>query len=148
MLDIQRTNEKGKIEHLLARKLIQPYIYKVVKLTGKVRFGETIIETAKRELMEETGLTSESFNLKGIYRKIRKREDGKTVQDVIFYRVAVNQLSGSLIKKTPYQENFWTTTENAFNNPKIDLIDDMNLKSYEEDIKFKYSENIDIAEGF
>jgi ADP-ribose pyrophosphatase YjhB (NUDIX family) len=148
LLDVQRTNDKGEIEHLLTRRLVQPYLHKVGRLTGKARLGETIKETAERELMEETGLTAGKIKLQYIYRKIRRREDGETVQDVIFYSMSIRDLSGTLISKTPFQENFWITADSADNDPNVDVFDDLNIKNCEKHRDFEYTESVGIAEGF
>src|SRR5688572_18105166 len=43
-----QTNEQGEIMHLLNKRLRQPYYGKVGRITGKVRFGETLAQTAAR----------------------------------------------------------------------------------------------------
>ncbi len=45
---------------------------------GKLEFGETLMEGAKREAKEETGLEIESIKLIGIYQRPASSEDSNT----------------------------------------------------------------------
>lgn len=146
-LHIKRKNKKGEIEHLLLKRLRQPYFGKVGHLTGKVKFGEKVIEAAKRELFEETGLTAKKFNIEMVYRKMRTKK-GEFVQDVIFFRVLVTELSGNLIEKTKYQENFWITKKQLEKRKDLDLYDDMTLNDSLEPIDLTFSENSAEAKGY
>jgi 8-oxo-dGTP pyrophosphatase MutT (NUDIX family) len=128
--------------------LRQPYYGKVGRLTGKVHFGEALKEAAARELYEETGLRAKTFTLEEIYRKIRKREDGTFVQDVVFFIFFVTNFSGKLIAKTPFQENFWATEKNLRNKKKYDLYDDFRFDFSSKPKRLTIRENIAIAEGF
>lgn len=143
-----RKNSKGQVEQLLNRRLRQPYYGKVGRITGKVLFGETFEEAAKRELYEETGLVAKSFVLEEIYRKMRKRSEGIFVQDVIFYIFFVTNFCGNLIKKTPFQENFWVTEKELRNNKKYNTYDDFEFNFRNKPKPLKVSENVGIAEGF
>ena len=143
-----RKNEKGEVEQLVNRRLRQPYFGKVGRITGKVLFGETLEDAAKRELYEETGLTAKSFVLEEIYRKMRRREDDVFVQDVIFYIFFVTGFSGKLIKKTSYQENFWVTKKDLREADRYDLYDDFKLDFRVKPKPLKFIENVDLAEGF
>ena len=144
-----RKNAKGEVEHLLNKRLKQPYNGKIGRITGKVLFGETLQEAAARELYEETGLTAENFTLEEIYRKMRKREDGVFVQDVIFYLFFVTSFSGKLIKKTPFQENFWASKKEIYGNKnKYDLYDDFVMDERLRSKKLVVTEKVGISEGF
>lgn len=143
-----RKNSKGEVEHLLNKRLRQPYYGKVGRITGKVLFGETLQDAAKRELYEETGLTAKSFVLERVYRKMRKREDGVFVQDVVFYIFFVTGFSGKLIRKTPFQENFWTSEQKLYKSKKYDLYDDFEIDQRLKPNPLTLTENVGIAEGF
>lgn len=107
-----RYNEQTEqVEHLLCKRLKQPYLGMVGRLTGKVRYGESLEEAAARELMEETGLKAKMLVLERIYHKRRHRENGEFVQDVIFYVFFASDFSGRFITKTPYQENFFLSND-------------------------------------
>ena len=146
ILTIVRENNEEK-EQLLCKRLRHPYYGRVGRLTGKVRFGESIVDTAKRELYEETGLTSESISLMGIYRKIRK-EKNSVVQDAFFYVLKINDLKGNLISKTDLQENFWTNKEDC--DKREDLYDDFSfdLQGWDNKNELFFKENIGKAQDF
>lgn len=143
-----RENNQGKIEHLLNKRLRQPYYGKVGRITGKVRFGETLREAAERELYEETGLTAKNYFLEEIYHKMRHRQDGQWVQDVIFYIFLVMDFSGTLIEKTPYQKNFWITKSELQKRKDLDPYDDLILECRTKPQTLTITEHIAIAEGF
>jgi ADP-ribose pyrophosphatase YjhB (NUDIX family) len=98
---------KRNYEVLVNRRLKQPYYGMVGGFTGKVRFGENFEKTARRELLEEAGLTG-NFTMTGIVRKFAsKNEDQTCVQDQIFILFKVTRLKGNFKKKIRDQENFW-----------------------------------------
>jgi len=101
-----RTNSSGESEYLLSKRLKQPYFGKVGGFTGKVRFGETFEAAARREFLEESGLTGD-FRLAKFTRKIAYDEKGACIQDQLMFFFRVTNVKGELITKTPEQENFW-----------------------------------------
>jgi len=105
IIHAKRKNPKGQVEHLLSKRLRQPYFGKVGHPTGKVKFGEKVQEAAERELFEETGLKAKKFYLERIYRKMRKK-DGLWVQDVIFFIFLVKDLSSKLIASLDLYDDF------------------------------------------
>jgi ADP-ribose pyrophosphatase YjhB (NUDIX family) len=145
---VRKNKETGKVEHLVNRRLRHPYYGKVGRITGKVQFGERLEEAARRELYEETGLVAESFVLESIYHKIRKNSEDIVVQDVIFYLFLVTELSGSLIEKTPFQENFWITKEDVKIRTDLDLHDDFDIDDRLEAKALSFIENIGISQGY
>ncbi|MFO0971709.1 MAG: NUDIX domain-containing protein [Candidatus Saccharimonadales bacterium] len=64
ILALQRTHN-GKTEFLFQERLKQPYYGYWGLPSGKIRWGETILETACRESLEETGLDAE-FRVAGV----------------------------------------------------------------------------------
>jgi ADP-ribose pyrophosphatase YjhB (NUDIX family) len=148
LLVVVRVNSEGVEEYLLNKRLRQPYYGKVGFLTGKPHFGETFQEAVRRELFEEAGLHAERIELVGIYHKIRKDGNGVPVQDVIFYRHVVTEVSGTLIEKTPLQENFWATAaELADRNDRYDTFSLKTLKEYAE-MELTYIEDCGEAKDF
>jgi ADP-ribose pyrophosphatase YjhB (NUDIX family) len=143
-----RKNKKGEIEHLLNKRLRQPYYGKIGRITGKVKFGETLKEAAARELYEEAGLKAKSLILENIYHKLRKRENGDWVQDVIFYIFFCKGFSGKFIPSTPIQENFWITKSNFLKRQDLDLFDDFEIDDRYSPRKLWIRENVDLAQGF
>lgn len=126
ILFVTRLGANG-VEYLVNRRLRQPYFGKVGRMTGKVRFGETLEQAARRELFEETSLVPGSCELVKVYHKLRFDENETCVQDVIFYMFAISEPTGELVEKQEFQENFWITKQD-FINKKYDFYDDFNLE--------------------
>lgn len=101
---VTREGKNGK-ELLLSKRLKQPYYGKVGGFTGKVRFGESFKQAARRELKEEAGLTGK-FRLAGVKRKFGFSE-GECIQDQVMVFFHVTDTKGDLIEKTQESENFW-----------------------------------------
>lgn len=74
---------KGQKEILVHHRLKEPFYGWWGFNTGKIRWGETPEETAKRELLEETGLAGE-FQLKGIVHYLHYHKDGRFLEELIF----------------------------------------------------------------
>ncbi|PJA90728.1 MAG: hypothetical protein CO136_00955 [Candidatus Levybacteria bacterium CG_4_9_14_3_um_filter_36_7] len=143
-----RKNPHSEIEYLLNRRLKQPYFGKVGRISGKVRFGEKLVNAAKRELFEETGLTAKFWQLEKMYRKMRTRNDQTPVQDVFFYIFFARDFEGTLIEKTRYQENIWVTKHNLFHSDEFDPYDDLDLDERDAPQDFKLVEAFGDAVGY
>lgn len=142
---IQRINKDGTIEFLMQKRLKQPYYGKVGNVTGKVQFGETFTEAARRELKEELGLEAD-LEFKHIYHKVRIDEKGHTVQDNVFAVFMATNPRGKL-KKSSDAEPFWTTRKSLYK--RKDLFDDMldNLEKVLES-KYRFVESVQKVEGY
>lgn len=74
---------------------------------GKIRWGETIMEAAARELEEETGLTAE-LTFRGVYHELTKsKETGEVLEDKIFQIVFGKHPQGELIEQFDGGRNAW-----------------------------------------
>ncbi len=148
IIHAKRKNINGEVEQLLTKRLRQPYYGKVGHPTGKVKFGEKLTDAVSRELFEETGLKSKSITLERVYRKMREK-NGVWVQDVIFFIFLVTGLSGTLIEKTEFQENFWATAKDIRRRRKdIDLFDDFKMDDQLRAKTLTFNEETGTAEGF
>jgi predicted transcriptional regulator len=87
--------EGGKKKYLVQQRLKQPFYGDWGRVGGKVRWGETIYETAVRELKEETGLNGE-VRLTGVFHKMDYNEDGLLLEDKFFYSFCATKTHGSL----------------------------------------------------
>ena len=160
LLVLVRKNPKtDKTENLMSKRLKHPYYGKVGRLTGKVRFGETLLQAAKRELLEETGLKAKTWKLTDIYHKIRFNDNNICLQDTLFYIFYATDFYGQFIEKTEFQQNIWVTKEMIQNTDTT--IGEEKCKEYLdffEGVKFKelksnfseldFSEDVGTAKGY
>ena len=87
--------------------------------SGKIRWGETIIDAAARELMEETGLTAGRLEHKGIYHEqVYSAETSEQLEDKIFHVVHCTGLLGKLVEKYEGGRNAWMSLEEVAKEPK------------------------------
>jgi ADP-ribose pyrophosphatase YjhB (NUDIX family) len=76
-------------------RLKEPFFgYKGV-VTGKIKFGETTFDAARREVLEETGLVGE-LNYKGMAHHVNIK-DGRVVEDKYFFCFVVLNAKGELL---------------------------------------------------
>ncbi len=118
ILVIERTKD-GQSEYLFQERLKHPYYGFWGCPTGKIRWGETITQTAARELNEETGLMAD-HELAGVYHElVYNSETGEQLEDKIFFVVHCTNTKGSLVEEFEGGRNKWMTKEVAKSQPKI-----------------------------
>lgn len=102
-------NDKG--EFLAQQRLKQPYYGFWGRPTGKIRWGEKMLEAAARELMEETGLTAD-LSVAGFYHKMDYDKDsGDLLEDKVFVLVYGKNPAGTLVVDDEGHHNEWLTDE-------------------------------------
>ena len=106
VLDIIGSDDK----HLQQERLKQRYYGYWGRPTGKIRWGETILEAAARELFEETGLTAKLVVL-GFYHNLDYDESGNLLEDKYLCLVRGTDPQGELLAETDGQRNVWLTDE-------------------------------------
>ncbi len=129
---IVERKDNNQREFLVQQRLKQPYYEFWGRLGGKVRWGESFEEAAKRELKEETNLDA-NFTFKSIFRKRDyRKEGGELLEDKVFVIMYTNSYSGELLEQFEGGLNRWMTQEEFVKQEKvfesardfIDLIDD------------------------
>lgn len=125
-------NINGKKHLLVQERTKEPYFGYHGFITGKIRYGEKVSETAMRELEEESGLEEGEINIKRIVHDHVVLEDsGDLVEDKMFYVVLISNPKGELID-TRNGKNKWITEKEFY---------DLKKKYYNEDNIYKISQS-------
>lgn len=118
ILIICRT-QNGKKEYITQARLKNPYFGFWGFPSGKIRWGESIYQTAIRETAEETGLSSSEWEHRGIYHeRVRHANTQEIVEDKIFHMMYTDHISGKLVEKFEGGRNKWMTLKDIKKNPK------------------------------
>lgn len=111
-------NRAGEHEYLFQERRKNPYFGFWGLPSGKIRWGETIIEAATRETCEETGLEAD-FTVAGVYHELtRQSETGELLEDKIFFVVRGNNVRGKLMADFEGGHNEWLTEAAALAKDK------------------------------
>ena len=103
---------------LFQERLKHPYYGFWGFLSGKIRWGETILQTAARELKEETGM-SDDHEFKVIYHEqVFQLESGEQLEDKIFNVILCTNVRGKLIEKFEGGRNAWMSLAEVSRQPK------------------------------
>lgn len=78
--------------------------------TGKIRWGEAMMEAGARELYEETGLTA-TLRIVGIYHKLDYDENGVLLEDKYMCLIHGTDPQGTLLEQTESHRNMWLSSE-------------------------------------
>lgn len=117
MLIVERERD-GVKEYLLQERLKHPYYGFWGPPTGKVRWGESILETATRELQEETGLDG-SFVYRGLnHERVRHDSTGEIVEDKMFHLMFCNASTGDMKERFDGGRNAWRSLANMADESK------------------------------
>jgi 8-oxo-dGTP pyrophosphatase MutT (NUDIX family) len=99
---------------LIQQRLKNPFYGFYTFFGGKMRWGETVPETATRETEEETGLIVDvnDWNWRGVYHEIVKYAGaGEIVEDKLFYLMYTEKYSGELMTDFEGGRNAWMTLD-------------------------------------
>lgn len=117
-ITLERKGKNGEPEFLVQQRKKNPYYDFWGRVGGKMRWGETIIEAANRELKEETGLEAD-LEYKLLYHKrdFDKRSK-RLLEDKIFLCVYADNYRGELIEEFEGGVNRWMTHDEFAAQPK------------------------------
>ena len=126
----------SKTEYLFQERLKQPYYGFWGFAIGKIRWGETILQTAERELMEETGLKAD-HRIAGLYHElVYQTETGEQLEDKMFFVIHCTNTTGNLVEQFEGGRNKWMTRSEALKLPKIFTSFDIELDIVSSDETF------------
>ncbi len=122
-----RRERDGSIEYVFQERLKNPYYGYWGLPSGKIRWGETIVETARRESLEETGLDGD-FEVRGVYHEhVIQEETGDLLEDKIFFVVLGTNMHGAFQADFEGGHNEWMPVDEA-------LKKEMKFKSFDLEI--------------
>lgn len=94
---------------LMQQRLKQPYFGYWGRPTGKIRWGETILDAAARELKEETNLEAD-FTFRGTQHKMDyNQQTGELLEDKIFFIMHGANPRGDMFEQFEGGRNQWMT---------------------------------------
>jgi 8-oxo-dGTP pyrophosphatase MutT (NUDIX family) len=109
---------RDKTEYVFQERLKNPYFGFWGLPSGKIRWGETIIQAAQREALEETGLTAD-FRIAGVYHElVIQTESRESLEDKIFFVAEGTNVRGQLLADFEGGHNEWMSFDEAFGKPK------------------------------
>lgn len=92
---------------LMQQRLKQPYFGYWGRPTGKIRWGETIMQAAARELKEETNLEA-TFTFRGTQHKMDyNKQTGELLEDKIFFIMRGTDPRGDMFERFEGGRNQW-----------------------------------------
>lgn len=91
--------------YLLYQRRLQPFINKVGFPYGKIHLGEKILEAAKRELFEKTGLKANLKHVGDAY--VVSYETDELISHMLFHVFLATNVSGNLVENSKYGQLFW-----------------------------------------
>lgn len=117
ILVIEREKD-GNMEYLFQQRLKHPYFGYWGCPTGKVTWGESILETASRELMEETNMTA-NYRHAGVYHeRVYDSETKEMLEDKIFHVIHCTDVKGELMEEFEGGKNVWMSYKTAWAKQK------------------------------
>jgi 8-oxo-dGTP pyrophosphatase MutT (NUDIX family) len=123
ILALERTRS-GRQEFLLQERRKNPYFGFWGFPSGKIRWGETIVQAAERELQEEAGLRAD-FTIVGVYHEhTRQKETDELLEDKIFFVAHGRNPRGELVADFEGGHNEWLSADELrAKDKKYDSVD-------------------------
>jgi len=86
----------GETEVLIYKRLKQPFYGKEGVPSGKVEFGEKVIDAVQRELFEETHLRGEANLFQITHWRTQDKSTGRLLEDKYFHYFVITEIHGEL----------------------------------------------------
>lgn len=102
--------KNGVRQYVAQTRLKQPFFGYRGFITGKIKWGENVEETAARELLEETGLVGNP-RLHSIYHEHIYSKGDELLEDKYFFICVAENPEGELQRKFEGGENGWLSEE-------------------------------------
>ncbi|MFC0525499.1 NUDIX domain-containing protein [Pontibacillus salicampi] len=83
---------------------------------GKMELGEHVKQAAQREFFEETGLTLQEPELRGVFTFVIKHED-EVVQEWMMFTFYCEQYTGQLLEQSPEGALEWVDMADVLHKP-------------------------------
>jgi len=129
-------NQGKNKEFLVQQRLKQPFYGYRGFPTGKIRIGETLMETAERELYEETGLKAD-MKLKAIKHKMDYSAEDKILEDKFFFVIHCTNTKGQLKEQFDGGRNIWLSPKDIVKLDKLfDGVEENFLLTERSDISY------------
>jgi 8-oxo-dGTP pyrophosphatase MutT (NUDIX family) len=127
----------GVEKFLVQERTKEPYFGYWGFIAGKVKFGETLRETAARELLEESGMSGKARLCYEIHEMVYNKNTEEQLEDKFFHVMEVNKLAGKMIDTSEGKSRMVTVEEFRKLSPKYHNEDDLLTWFLKKDFKFK-----------
>ncbi len=118
VLLIVKKFEKNEYYLLIQTRLKEPFFGVKGFPTGKVHWGETIVETADRELFEESGLKSKFKHSYTLHEQVYDKATKEQVEDKLFFVCEGIYQSGEILNGEGCENSWILEKDLAITTPK------------------------------
>ncbi|MDD5750229.1 MAG: NUDIX domain-containing protein [Candidatus Pacebacteria bacterium] len=118
----------GVKKYLLQQRLKQPYFGYYGGVGGKLKIGETLLDGARREFTEETGLSAK-LSFVGVNHKMDYSKEGLLLEDKLFFVFRADGIKGKMTEEFQGGKNFWLSMAEIRKLPKLfpDVLDKLKM---------------------